>query len=493
MKLCITIAAVFSSSMAVSTADDSCCAVRLVQVVPPVAGQAKPKLAPVATGILFTTKQTTDTYLATAFHHAHNAELNVSFDDNDMLVTSLQRIVEEECFCRPELDLIVFKCTSTGLDQLRERGKKPMTIRSENVMPGLSVTSYGNPTIRVFKGTKLAHESRQKDYFASGSLSAVDTVLRLLGPRAARPKAHETPLFLITKSDVMPGFSGGPVLFNGEVIGMVLGGDPSNLDHCWALPSAKIVEVVSSQKENLLPAKSAILMKMEIDVGAMNSSYSEISLDLLTDATETTELGEIPLLGSKHKLGTKCVSSVARLDSTGILDVEVECRVKLDQTAANMIAVGLRSTDQKSDEYNQAIGLLAVIHLFGDCEIKTGVLAFDKRGNIIWTSRREHPVYIASKTLSYNLEQSSVMKSSAGWVEKVPLDVINRIDRIFVVHWTNTSEESEFNPILGKLFETLEKPNRNNPNRREYPEYIKKRPYLVIHNESLREYLDSDK
>ncbi len=135
---------------------------------------------------------------------------------------------------------------------------------------------------------------------ANGTVNAIDQLKVILGDKAAGARAQDTRLILLESRRVVQGFSGGPVVTdNGELrlVGMIQGGDPSDPDKSWAIPS-RILQDSIQQFNNATNFPPSPWPTPLIDKEHFSFSKRSIKLDLLLSQSELAVLRD-PIPGPK--------------------------------------------------------------------------------------------------------------------------------------------------------------------------------------------------
>jgi hypothetical protein len=134
-----------------------------------------------------------------------------------------------------QLGLAAARVTKRGLTALSRAGVEPARLSSERIAEGDAVIAIGNPTIEI-----LGHPSAPFNYVGSGQIAARSAAETLL-PASALIEARKTELLLVDGFTITYGFSGGPLFRSrerdGQLLGLVQGGDAQRMNRSWAIPA----------------------------------------------------------------------------------------------------------------------------------------------------------------------------------------------------------------------------------------------------------------
>lgn len=191
-------------------------------------------------------------WLLTAYHvikghHCDSARICVALAVQNSPAIALASVAKDLSVILPELGIVAFEVTSSGLTSLAKVGVTPALLGPQVFGAGASVVAVGNPTIRI-----LNQESAPFNYIGSGTVSLRRSAGSLLPPTAVQPATADTDLLFVDGFTITHGFSGGPLFLQGELdgrlVGLVEGGDAKQRNRSWAVPADIIYERLKSRQ-----------------------------------------------------------------------------------------------------------------------------------------------------------------------------------------------------------------------------------------------------
>jgi hypothetical protein len=372
------------------------CAIRL-RAVDADSGKKK-----IATAVYCQLADSDNRFLVTAYHAVYkSASLELVFDKEGSLRDPIWDYVERRFVCMREGDLAVFRLTDQGRKLLEEkRGRRPVTIDPQHAPLGARVLTVGNPTITFFKGDILEHEANPLNYVAEGTVSNVDQLKVILGDKASAPEAQDIELILLGSRQVVEGFSGGPVIIsdNGppRLIGMIQGGDPTDPDRSWAIPSHIIRDTVQ-QFENAIDYPPDPWPTPFVNNEYFSFARTDIRLDILLSQTE---LGNPTSTIAPSKW---LIESEARLSKDGLL-----------VTSSKAWIEDFMQEDDEGHPQKVKTNFRGTI----------GVVLFDQNKNYVWGTRLTHQLAVS---------ENDPIKTGS-WTEQVPIDKLPAVAHMFIWH-----------------------------------------------------------
>lgn len=163
----------------------------------------------------------------------------------DHLRLKLGDITEKTIRVFPSLGTIALPVSEGGVKALTDAEVVPVELKDPVPDPeyeGRSVLAVGNPEYDYLR-THIPFIN----YAGGGQVGAYEEAALVLGV-AVRPVAAKTKLLFIDGSTITHGYSGGPVFdesFQGDLIGIVQGGDPSIGTRSWAVPAQEIAAALN--------------------------------------------------------------------------------------------------------------------------------------------------------------------------------------------------------------------------------------------------------
>jgi tetratricopeptide (TPR) repeat protein len=334
-------------------------------------------------------------YLVTAYHNVYKSDrVELSFDEKDSdddLIDPLGGLVEGWFLRQPARDLCVFRCTENGVKHLEgKRSRRPTRLADDTkgeARKDRTVFAVGNPDLVFLSQGKKSRKTTPLNYVAGGTISAF-AKLRAFLPldllkKDKREDAGETSVLLVENLQITPGFSGGPVIdtITGDLVGIVLGGDPDARVRSWAVRSGVVRELLAREKEqrrDYPPGEGGWPSKL-IEAAAYSGSYLALDFPLRREQAD--------LLSKADKLRMRTVLTLLN-------DGQMEVSTRLSAPAG--------------DSYQGQVTILLC----------------DERGRVLWYTEK-------SRLLRLRRDRLDVTES---WTEKVPLGRLANVRNVLIRH-----------------------------------------------------------
>ncbi|QDT07494.1 hypothetical protein K227x_59210 [Rubripirellula lacrimiformis] len=324
-------------------------------------------------------------YLVTAYHVAYKAKQLAlgHFDGKEH--EDLQNFVQSSFWCKPEVDLCIFKCKPDQLDRLTEQTGDFRARVFDIATPkkGMPVRVAGNPRITLFQDQPYKRTSYEPPNIVSmATIAELSTAGERLDELVV-PAASNTTLVMLGSFDIVYGYSGGPIV-SGEknVVGVLVGGDPDKGIVTWGIPLSYFGQVID-QGVKLELSNTLAWPGKAFAADAYGSDSSELVLRFPIEHSAPEE---------RFLEGVAWVSSSVRLSESGRLD--------------GIVTVG-------TDEFLKGFHGEVIVFLMDDA------------GNVLWTTEKEHrygvPVGI------------SKVREDEVWTENVPRHILPRVRRISIL------------------------------------------------------------
>lgn len=137
----------------------------------------------------------------------------------------------------PKLGVVAAKVSPEGMEALRQRGARfvsghgASTDSELDSLVSQTVQAVGNPRLQI-----LGESSVAENYVGSGTIGERQLVSARLPEDGYLTMSEDTELWYVDGITITHGYSGGPLLFNAQLVGIVQGGDAETGQKSWAIP-----------------------------------------------------------------------------------------------------------------------------------------------------------------------------------------------------------------------------------------------------------------